>query len=293
MKSDVLVPIGKIHLGDLAEIKGDSDLVERLRVLDVGRVDYPGRVTRVSVDAVKRFYLRSVCPVESLTVEGEGSIVVTSRSATLDADSLLQLITAFVGPRLDGIKSRDWEIEAPRLPKSVAVPDGGHEVRFELPANFDGRGDETITMTVLMDGKTRIRQTLPFTVRRWSTVVRSVVTIQRGQPVATNQVALERIETTHQNRTLIHTLDEVLGRAALRTVNSGTDLVDSWFERPYAVKEGDQVRLVVSLGAGTVSVMGVARQDGYRGQRIEVQNMDTGKRMQAEVQGPGEVRVVN
>jgi len=287
------VPVGRILLGDLSELSGDSSLVERLKVLEVGRIDYPGRESRVSIEAVRSFYLRSVCPAESLDIEGSGSIRVHSRSHQVDKDSLKALILQFVSARIEGVMGDDWEIEVPSLPKQIEVPESAFKWIAELPANFDGRGQEVITLKADVDGNTKMRFVLPFTVRRWVNVVHSVSPIQRGQPVQMSQIALQRVEITHQPRMMVNRLEDAVGRMALRTIASNLDLSDSWLERPWTVREGDDVRMNVQVGAALVSVMGKACQNGYTGQRIEVENLDSGKRMQAEVGAPGEVRVIN
>ena len=251
MKGEADVSAGRIRLGDIAEIQGDADLVGRLRVLEVGRIELPGRETRVSSEAVKSFYLRAVCPLES------------------------------------------WAIEATHLPKTLAVPETPYNLRFELPGNFDGRGQETANLHIESEGKVNLSYTLPFTMRRWIYAVHAVKPIQRGQPVTPDLIALQRIEVTHQNRVLLTRLEDALGRVALRTVARDVDLVDSWLEKPYAVHEGDQVRMTVALGKASISTLGIAKQNGYLGQRIQVENRDSGKRMQVEVRGPGEVQVVN
>jgi len=287
------VAIGRIHLGDIANIEGDSNLVQALKTLEVGRLELPGRETHLTVNAIRNFYLRSICSLDSLDVIGSGSVTVRSRSNKIDRDSLTTLLLAFIGPKINGVKGVDWDINTDKLPKEIQVPEGVFTFNFEVPARFNGRGDESATLKIDLDGKTNMRYTLPFMIRRWGNVVHTVTAIQRGQVVQTSMIKLDRVELTHQPRPMVSRLDDALGRTALRTIARDQDLSDTWLERPYAVREGDQIRLNVVLGSAQVSTMGVAKQNGYEGQRILVENLETHKRMQAEVSAHGEVRVVN
>ena len=262
-------------------------------MLEVGRVDFPGRETRVSIDAIRSFYLSTVCSVDSLEIEGSGSIRVHARSSEIEKDSLRALIMRYAGARIEGVMDVDWKIEAPNLPKVINVPEAPFTWNVEFAGRFDGRGQEVMILKVDMDGSTRMRFTLPFTVRRWVNVVRAVTPIQRGQPIQMSQITIGRLEITNQSRLMVQRLEDAVGRVALRTIAAKTDVADSWLERPWAVHEGEDVRMNFQIGAAYVSVMGKACQNGYIGQRIEVENLDSGKRMQAEVGAQGEVRVIN
>ena len=290
------VDVGRIHLGDIAAIKGDSLLVQSLKNLEVGQIALPGRETHLTVNTIKNFYLRSVCPLDSLDVVGAGTISIHSRANLVSRDSLATLLLAFVGPKIDGVMGKDWKIETDRLPKEIQVPEGTFTYNFELPARFDGRGEESATLHIDLDGSTghtSMRYLLPFNIRRWGNVVRAITQIQRGQIIQTSMIEMDRVELTHQPRPMVARLEDALGRTAARTIGREEDISETWLERPYAVREGDQVRMNVVLGSAVVSAMGVAQENGYEGQRIVVENLNTHKRLQAEVSAHGEVRVVN
>ncbi|HSQ41903.1 MAG TPA: flagellar basal body P-ring formation chaperone FlgA [Fibrobacteraceae bacterium] len=284
---------GRIHLSDVATLHGDAGLVQRLSALEIGRLELPGRETRLSVNTLKTFYIRSVCPPESLEILGKGSLVVRSRASYLQRDSLERLLLETVGPRMQGIMGRDWELETSRLPEKVPVPDNHYQWTMELPANFNARGQEMAVLRISIDGVPRMRYSLPFTVRRWTDVVRTISQIQRGQTIQKNQVAIQRLETTHLSRPYVSRLEDALGRKALRTISPDQNLVEPWLEKPYQIHEGDQVRMSAQIGEAQVSTLAIAKENGYTGQRIDVINANTGKVIQAQINGPGEVQVLN
>lgn len=292
-EDEVEVPVGRILLGSLAEIEGDAELVAKLKTLSVGRMELPGRDVRIGISTIQNFYLKSICSLDSLEIDKQEYVMVHTKSGELDRDSLQSLLLRALLPLTRGEYGEDWELDGSRLPLKTMVPDGAFTTKMEIPARYDGRGSEMATLRIQIDGKDKMKIALPFVIRRWATVVRSVSNIQRGQKIRASDIAVERQEVTNQQRLVISKLDEAIGRTALRTISRDQDLQESWLERPWIVKEGDQVRMNVELGQALVSVVGVARSNGYLGQRIEVENVQTGKRMQAEIDAPGEVRVLN
>jgi flagella basal body P-ring formation protein FlgA len=160
-----------------------------------------------------------------------------------------------------------------------------------LSPRFGGRGQETATLLVLLDGQVIARQMLSFVVKRWESVARLKKAVRKGEVLDSASVELSREETTFQQRKLLHSLDQALGRSAMRNLREGEILVDNWLSTPYAVREGETVRLSVSVGGATVQASGIARQSGFKGETIRVLNADTRKELQATITGAGEAQV--
>lgn len=290
--SRVEIAAGRIYLGAIASISGDAPLVDRLQKLEVGRLELPGRETRLSIATLRTFFLSSVCSPDSLEIMGGPTLVVRSRAQKVERDSLRELLRAELAQRLDGQEGVDWILETPNLPASISVPEGELSWLIEFPASFDARGQESATLRVEQQGKTAMRYTLPFVVRRFAQVVRVVKPVARGMTVQRDHIAMQTVEQTHGRKQYVQSLDDALGRVALRSISRDQNLMDSWLERPWVVREGDQIRLVVRVGNSQFSTMGYARENGFVGQRILVENGDTRKRMQAEVRRAGEVELI-
>lgn len=293
-KASAEVAPGVVLLSDIAEISGDSALVARLSALEVARVDRPGRETRVSANAVKGFYVRAVADPALVTFEGEGSVKVRARAGAVSSDSLKALLLAVVRPRMGDLEEgEDWKLEPGRLPASLAVPEQGGRVVMELSPRFSGIGQETATVKVLDGDKVLTSQHLAFKVLRWENVVRLKNALRKGESVRAEDVELVREETTTQQRKILRTLGEAVGRNTIRSVRAGDLLVDNWLEIPFAVREGDRIRLLVQVGGAVVQTVAVARENAFRGQTIAVENAESRKILQAKVSGVGEAWVVN
>jgi len=293
-KSSVEVAPGVVRLSDVADISGDSALVARLAGLEVARVDRPGRTTRVSAKAVKGFFVRAVTDPANVEFEGEGSVTVRARAGKVSADSLEELLLAAVRVRMGELVQGDqWELEAGRLPQSLAVPEQGASVVVDLSPRFSGCGQETAVVRVLVGDKVLSSQHVAFKVRRWEQVVRLRNSLRKGEAVSAADVELIREETTFQQRKILRSLDDAVGRNTLRGVRAGDLLVDNWLETPYAVREGERIRLMTQVGGAVVQTVVVAQQSAFRGQLIRVENPDSRKILQAKVSGKGEAWVTN
>jgi flagella basal body P-ring formation protein FlgA len=78
---------------------------------------------------------------------------------------------------------------------------------------------------------------------------------------------------------------------ALRSVAAGGILHDRMLRAIPVVARGDQVRIHYIGERVKISVLGVARDNGGSGERIWVENLQTGKLIRAAVSGKGSVVV--
>ena len=294
-KANAEVNPGPVRLSDIADIEGDdTSLVRRLGNLEVARVDKPGRTTRVSAGAVKGFFVRQVADPGLVEFSGEGSVMVRARAGSVGEDSLVSLLHAAVRGRMGVLEEgEDWALEAGKLPHEVDMPVKGGKVEVTLSPRFAGRGQETDTIKTYDGDQLLANRQISFKVRRWESVVRLKNALRKGEAVRGQDVELVREETTFQQRKVLKALDAAVGRNTIRAVRAGDLLVDNWLETPYAVREGERVRLMVQVGGLVVQTAGVAQKNAFRGQTIEVENADTRKILQAKVSGPGEAWVLN
>ena len=84
---------------------------------------------------------------------------------------------------------------------------------------------------------------------------------------------------------------ELVGKAARRTLLPGRPITASAVEEPRAVSTGTQVHLVYDQDGLSISTTGMALQNGFVGQVVQVRNMDTGLTVFGAVQADGSVRV--
>ena len=116
--------------------------------------------------------------------------------------------------------------------------------------------------------------------------------IYPGDVISSGQ--LEEVEITNPNLTgdFARSIDEVVGRVSKRTLLSGRTIAISALRQPFAVTRGSNVRLVMSMGAMTISAAGTPLDDGSIGDKVRARNMDSGIIVNGTVLENGTIRVV-
>jgi flagella basal body P-ring formation protein FlgA len=292
LRPESAVAVGEVRLFQIAEIKGDSGLAAKIGTTLVTKLAKPGRETRVSRSVLETTIKRNGFSAKEFDLKGATTATLRARAQLIEQDSIHSLLLEAVRTQLPGLKEGvDWELDASRLPKSVEAPEKNGALEAQLSPRFAGRGQETATLLVLMDGQVIHRQTVSFVVKRWENVLKLARAIHKAEVLDSASVELTREETTFQQRKLLFSVEQAVGRSAMRNLREGELLVDNWLSTPYAVREGDQVRLFVSVGGATVQAQGIAKQSGFKGETIRVLNADTRKELLATITGPGEAQV--
>ena len=85
--------------------------------------------------------------------------------------------------------------------------------------------------------------------------------------------------------------DEIVGKAATRTLLPGRPISLRAVDNPRLVRNGHEVRLLYVDGGLTIMTTGSALQDGVVGDIVKVRNLDSGVTVGGEVRADGAVMV--
>jgi flagella basal body P-ring formation protein FlgA len=242
---------------------------------------------------VKGFFIKSIAGSQNVDFSGAKFCDVTARSGLLSADSLKSLLLKEVRLRMPANlqEGKDWKFAAPKTPNNVAIPERGGKILINLSPQFSGIGQEMATMQIFNGNKAISKQNIPFTIHRFEDVAELRNGIRKGEMIGEQDFKMVWQETTFQKRKVIKKAEEAIGRTALRTLKAGELLVDNALTAPYAVKEGESVRVFTQVGGAVVQTNAIARRSAFKGQTITVRNTDSGKEILATVSGPGEAWV--
>ena len=293
LKAQATVEPGAISLGQIAEIKGNPDLAKRISDLEVGKVAEPGRKTRVTEKAIKVFFIKSIASNQDVIFNGAKFCDVTARSGSVSADSLKTLLLKEIRLRMPANlqEGKDWNFDAPKMPSKLVIPEHGGKILVTLSPQFAGIGQEMATVQIFNGNKAISKNNIPFIIHRFEYVAELKKSIRKGEMLGERDFEMVRQETTFQKRKVIKKAGEATGRTAIRALKAGELLVDNSLTTPYAVKEGDAVRLFAKFGGSVVQTNAVAQKNAFKGQTIPVKNMDTGKNILATVSDLGEAWV--
>jgi flagella basal body P-ring formation protein FlgA len=114
--------------------------------------------------------------------------------------------------------------------------------------------------------------------------------IEQGNLIGAGDVEV-RLQGGNVPTTALNSLDQVIGKEALRALDLDTIVQGSQVRAPLQVKRGETVKVVARTAGITVSTFAVVQQDGSLGDLVQVQTLDKKDRFAARVSGWKELEV--
>jgi flagella basal body P-ring formation protein FlgA len=127
---------------------------------------------------------------------------------------------------------------------------------------------------------------------RISASVNRIVTtepIRAGEPIAPEQVRLERVEGFPFGDRTADSLDQVVGQILRVPLTGGVAIPAHLLDRPLDVERTDLVKVRVRNGPAVILAEGEAQAGGRRGDTIPVRNPTSGATFSAKITGPKQV----
>lgn len=113
----------------------------------------------------------------------------------------------------------------------------------------------------------------------------------RGERLKVGDIDMQRLDVSRLSGGYHSRAQDVIGMEIRRSVRAGMVLDRSVVRPPLLVSRGDRVSITASNSRVQVSMEGKALGSGARGELIEVQNLSSRQKLEAEVVAPGVVRV--
>ena len=131
-------------------------------------------------------------------------------------------------------------------------------------------------------------------VRMAATMTRviAVKSLAAGKPVEKDQVRIETFEDFPLRNDTARTLEEVVGRMALRPLRAGLPIRRADLAEAFLVERGDMVEVTVVSGAAELELEAVAGASGRQGDMISLRNPSTGKLFRARIEAKGRAIVM-
>jgi flagella basal body P-ring formation protein FlgA len=116
--------------------------------------------------------------------------------------------------------------------------------------------------------------------------------LTRGDGIGADDVRAEERDVATLGYGYVAELAQVDGRSLARPILAGTVLAPGMLAGRQAIRTGDAVIVMASMGGIVVRAEGVALSAGDNGARLRVRNSNSGKVLDAVVRGQGTVEVV-
>jgi flagella basal body P-ring formation protein FlgA len=148
-----------------------------------------------------------------------------------------------------------------------------------------------VTAGVRCTGASRWSLYVPARVRWLDEVVVAARELTRGSRIDAASLSLERRDLARLPRGYFLTAGEAAGLVPDRTVARGTVLHPGLLDTPLAVRRGGLVNIVARVAGAEIRMKGKALDAGAMGARIRVENLSSGRELEARVVSAATVRV--
>lgn len=284
------VSADKVTLGALLAVDpADAKLAAQLDAVVLSAAPAPGQIKMVAAAEILR-RLESVgvtSQTYSIVVPKEVAIVREAQTVTA-AELSQRVIEEF----LPGLPWKDVQLERIDVTETILLPKGKTEWIFNCHPGTDYAKPFYLNINFSVNGEVAKRA-----------FVRTVLTLREQVAVALTELkpaqSIREEDIRWESQRLLSTLQTPIkssgffrGRRPRMAIPPGRVLTENLFITVPLVKRGDSVLLVFESDSMRVTTQAKALAMGFRGQRIQVMNPESGKVLSAEITDEGTARVV-
>jgi flagella basal body P-ring formation protein FlgA len=277
-----------VILSDIASVKSnDKSLTEKLKHTEVCASPLPGKMRKLARAQVMTSLRKTGIDDKDISLLCPESLSITRSSMEITGQALFDAAKdyAMSAHNLPGTVY----IEPVRLLPTQQLPVGKIELKAQ-PINSIRKGQNSIAVDIVLDGKTERRIYVPILVKTLTKVLIATKPISKNEELTSDNTALEdRDITTMPYEAYTGELDN--GTQASMPIAQGAVIRKQWICEPVMVHSGDNVIVVVQSGGVRISDKGTAAEDGHAGQLIKIRFSDGKREIRATVIEPGVVQI--
>jgi len=132
---------------------------------------------------------------------------------------------------------------------------------------------------------------VPVTITQFADVIVTTETVSQGQFLKANQIKLERRSLNFLNNGYLKSFKQAIGQKLKTTLAKGLVVKPNNLNRPYTIKQGQNVNILAKSALISVRIKGKALSNGRVGDRIRVKNTSTNKIVEGTVTYNGFVEI--
>jgi flagella basal body P-ring formation protein FlgA len=290
LASDAMVHGDEIVLSEIADVRGDGPLAERLRALRVAAAPPVGLTQPLAADTV-RARLGADAPRVQLT--GAARVLVVRAAQTVRGADLVEAVRSAARARLAAFESRGEAMALSPIgrPDDVRVPTGDLQLEARLHEGAAGAPTLAATVTVRVNGRDRHRAVLTFQFTRLVDVVVVARTLEPRRTLGPDDFRRERRPAGEVPPDALTDLAEPADHELVRPAQAGEVLTPRVIRPRLVVKRGELVTLLLEGEGFRITTQAQASEDGRRGEAVRVLNVSSKREVVGVAEGGGVVRV--
>ncbi len=163
---------------------------------------------------------------------------------------------------------------------------------LEASVPFRARNASRVTAQVRCPGPKPWKLHVPVRMSVFQQVVVTTRAIPRDSVLTPEDISLAERDTGRLDYGFLSATRDAVGQRLRRPLAAGEEVAPGALEMAPLIKRGQQVTLQARAGGLNISMAGIAREDGARGQVIAVLNESSGREIEAIVRSAKSVEVL-
>lgn len=299
---EVEINSSKIMLGDIAKIETGSDTVyEKLVNLELGDAPRPGYDLEMNSELVSLYIRNNGFKRSDYSIISDNNVKIKSSSKELSIEALFNKVENAIKNKIyDNVDlkpiEKDFNINLVLIsgPGDLVTPAG--DIRVSIAENIKKpAGRLNLPVEIYVDDNYWKRVFMTLRINYQMEVFLLKANISRNTGINKNNLILKDTEFDFHPTELVLNLDnEIISHGVTRrNYQQGDILKVSMLEFPDIISFNQEVIAEFEQGSVFVTTKVQARENGSRGEIIEVENIDTGQTIKAEVINENRVRIIN
>ncbi|MEK6589358.1 MAG: flagellar basal body P-ring formation chaperone FlgA [Nitrospinota bacterium] len=280
-----------IHLKDIAEIKGNrGDVINKLKEIVIGFSPPQGESQIITEDFLRLCIKRAKLGVEDIELNSPPQINVSRKYYEVTPEQLKAMIQDFIEKRKVTDEGR---VIIDNLNFDGRVFLSSPDFRYEIGSNSSLSSTGRISLTITFKENERIQKTIHPTMDL-KFIMPSVVairSIKRGELISDKDIKIEDREVNRDTSQIVSEPENIIGKQAKVDIKKGDFITVNIVEIITVVNLGDAVNIVAESDVLRVTVRGVVKEKGGKGELVKVLNVSSNKIIHAKVVDSHTVKV--
>lgn len=299
---EVEINSSKIILGEIAEIDTDSnEIYEELSAIELGDAPRPGRSLEMNPELVSLYIRNNGFSRDDYEIISNGNIKIKVRSNELSGEDLFSKVEKIIREKInDNVDlealNKDFLIDIKLIsgPDNITTPAGDLKILIaediKRPA---GRLNLPVEIYVDDNYWKRVYMTLGINYQMEVYLLEN--NISRKEKIEKDDlISKDTMFDFYPNELVLNLENEIFRHGVTRrNYQKGDILKLSMLEYPDIISFNQEITAEFEHGSVFVKTKVKARGKGSIGEIIEVENIDTGQIIKAEILNENRVRIIN
>lgn len=280
-----------IFLRDIADITGGNpSLIKKIESIEIGRAPLPGKSRQIDRGYLNIRLKQNNIDLSQVNFEGNDRIEVKRSFVEIDKERIKDIVLDYI------YKNNPWEkerltVRTVNVKDNVILSKGKMSYRVINQKGKDFLGTLLLSVIFEVNGEEQKKIFVTADIDVLTEVVVANRPIKRRKLITENDVRLQEMDLADLSSNTIMNLEEVLGKRTKREISPNLVLRTDLIEFPPLIKRGDVVLMIAESDCIRITSIGKAQEEGLRGERIKVENLNSRKQIYAEIIDHNTVKV--